>query len=152
MLLSLNRPTQWIAALPAALALAACSDTQEPNDHGEPEAVEIRDGTTVLVTATASAVTGSITVQVGQATPNYDFVFVDGDGDVITFDQDFHLEVSVVDETIAGFHHTSPGAFRGHFDGETAGSTTMDVRLMHGQLGSAHPDWISTAITITVAQ
>jgi hypothetical protein len=76
---------------------------------------------------------------------------VDADGDEITIDPaDMYLDVEIADESIVEFHADEPGGFVGHFDGVAAGTTTMEIRLMHGTVGSGHPDYVSEPVTITV--
>ncbi len=138
-----------LGALTVAVFAAACSD-QGPDDHHEPFGVEIRDGSTVVVRIFGNSVTGQITVEVGEETPNYTFVFLDDDDDPIELDSDEFLDVQVANESIAEFDHVNRFTGIGHFEGVAEGSTTATVRLMHGAVGSAHADYISPAIPVVV--
>ena len=130
-----------------------CSDATSFDDdgHAEPDGLVIRQGSTVLVEITEQSVSGMLTVQNGLETAHLTVEFTDHDGDVITVDEsEFYLEVTVADSTVADFHQDTPGEFGGHFEGLAVGSTTMTFSLMHGQVDTGHPDYISPAVTGTV--
>jgi hypothetical protein len=78
-------------------------------------------------------------------------VFVDIDGDELTPDAtEYFMQVTVLDDAVADWEQDMPGEFGGHLHGEAAGSTTLTFSLMHGQVGTGHPDYISPAITATI--
>lgn len=142
-------------AIGALSFVVACGETTEPHgdDHAEPDGLIIRQGSTVLVEVLQQTVTGSLTVQEGQETTHLTVVFVDIDGDEITPDpSEFYMQVTVTDDAVAEFEQDTPGEFGGHFHGVAEGQTTLTFSLMHGQVGTGHPDYISPAITGTVTQ
>lgn len=141
----------------AAIALlgitTACTDSTEPNgdEHAEADGLIIREGSTVLVEVLEQNVTGSLSVQEGQETAHLSVVFVDIDGDEITLDPaDYFMQVTVADGAVAVFEQDTPGEFAGHFQGLSAGQTTLTFSVVHGQVGAGHADYISPAITGTV--
>jgi len=107
----------------------------------------IDDSGTPVVTDDDGFVTGSITLDAGDETPDYTFTFVDHDGDPITSGLDaFTLEATVDDTGVAIFHSTAD--FEAHFQGISAGSTTVVISLVHTADGDEH--YVSPAIDVTV--
>ena len=141
-------------ALVSTFALAACDDdgTEPHDDHNdEASGVQILVSGNVVATYTSDNSTwvGAITVDAGSEL-DITVQFTSDDGDVLTPDDDEYLDVVIADETVADFHGNSDGAFAGHVDGLAAGETTAVFRLMHGQVGSGHPDFVSTGVRVTV--
>lgn len=140
-------------ALVAALALgaAACDDdpTGLDDDHGDPDQVVLLLNGVQIASATAINVgttTGEIHLEPGEETNHIDVVFLDEEGDPITFDDDFYLEVEVGDEAIAEFEQDTPGEFGGHAHGKVEGETTLTLHLGHID----HRDWSSAEIRMHV--
>lgn len=160
-----DRPRRMLGRLSAlslagalAVGAAACGDDatgpdDDPGDeHGEPAAVRLVLGGEAIATADLETATGEIHAHPGEETGHIAVEFVDADGDAIVFDDDFYLEVDVEDETVAEFEQDTPGEFGGHVHGHTAGETTMTFKLMHGSVGSGHPDWVSAAVPVHVEE
>ena len=145
---SFQIPSRPLALLPFCVAFSffiACSDTPtEVDDHHEPEMVTITQGTTTLVTYTVE--TGSwddhLDFEVGTFGP-LSVNFLSHDGDVIVED-DTYLDIDVEDGSVVRWDASFEGAFDGNLTGLSEGETTIQVHLMHGAVGSGHPD-LSTA-------
>jgi hypothetical protein len=133
--------------LAATVALGACDSTTEPDDHQEAAGVVITDesNNTLVSINAARQVTGTLTVQAGQAR-HLDFYFVDEDGDRFQLeagDDEHSLEWTVANEAVAVID--SHGDHM-DLDGISAGSTTVEFRLMHGN----HSDYTAPLIPIVV--
>jgi hypothetical protein len=140
MMINLSRRAMALATIPLAVASACSSDPTDVHIE-EVEAVElVLSGVTVAVYE-AGAWTGELNVDVGEETAHIDVVFLDHDGDEISFTSDYYLEVEVEDESIAEFEQDTPGEFGGHLRGLQVGSTTLTFFLMHGAVGSGHADF-----------
>ncbi len=132
-----------------ALAPAACDSTTEPEEeHAEPEGVELVMSGAVIASydGDTQSWTGELEVDVGEETPHISVRFVDHDGDPIPLDDDLYLEVDVEDETIAEFEQDTPGEFGGHLHGHSEGETDVTFKLMHGAIGSGHPDFVTAPV------
>lgn len=133
-------------ALMATGVLAACeSDGTGPDDHDEAAGLVVLDQNDVAVVSVNAArqVTGSLTVQAGQAR-HLEVWFVAEDGDRFQPDGDEHsLDWTVANEAIAMID-----AHGDHMDldGIAAGNTTVVFSILHGN----HSDYDSPAIPITV--
>ena len=79
-----------------------------------------------------------------------DVHFVDHDGDVIEFGDDYYLEVESQDTSIASFIQDDPGGFAIHIRGVAAGETGLVFRLMHGAVGSGHADFSTEPFEVHV--
>lgn len=130
-------------ALAAAVAFGACSDDPVGlEEHADPTGVELELNGVVIASYQAGAGwTGELEVMEGQETAHIDVRFVDADGDPIVLDDDVYLEVAIGDGTVAEFEQDTPGEFGGHLHGVAAGDTYAVFRLMHGAVGSGHPDF-----------
>ena len=103
------------------------------------------------VTVDGQTVTGQIDVAVGVETADLTVTFLDHDGDAVTLDADMYLEVSSANEAVAAFNQDTAGEFGGRVEGVAAGQTSLTFRLMHGQVGSGHPDYVSPAVPVNVS-
>lgn len=133
----------------SALALAGCSDMTEPEEeHAEPEGVELVMSGQVIASYDGETQrwTGELEVDVGEETPHISVRFIDHDGDAIPIDDDLYLEVVVEDESIAEFEQDTPGEFGGHLHGHMEGETDVSFRLMHGEVGSGHADFVTQPV------
>lgn len=142
-----------LAATAASAIVLSCVHAPEhdDHDHSEPDGLIIRQDTTVLVEIDEQTVTGSLTIQQGKETAQLTVVFVDHDGDELELDlTEEYLDVSVVDEIVAEWVQDVAGEFGGRLRGNTVGQTTLSFSLVHGAVGSGHPDYISPAVTVTV--
>ena len=136
-------------SIAGAVGLAACEDDPVGLDeHGEAAGVNLVMNAQTIASFSfeTNSWTGEMDVDVGTETPHIDVDFVDEDGDVIVFDSDFYLEVSVEDENIAEFEQDTPGEFGGHLHGVAVGETDVIFMLMHGAVGSGHVDLETTAV------
>ena len=141
-----NLPAMMAALL--AITMAACSDPVEPPMHAEPAGAELVMGGAVIASYNGATRTwtGELEVEVGEETPHITVRFVDADGDALTFDDDFYLEVDIEDTSIADFEQDTPGEFGGHLHGEMEGETDVTFKLMHGQVGSGHSDFTTAPV------
>lgn len=136
-------------AMIAALALAGCSDSTEPDDdHAEAEGVELVMGGQVIASYDGETQrwTGELEADIGEETPHISVRFIDHDGDPIPLDDNLYLQVEVEDETIAEFEQDTPGEFGGHLHGHMEGETDVTFMLMHGEVGSGHADFVTRPV------
>ncbi len=141
------------AAVVLTLAAAGCTESMtEPDEHAEPEGVHLVLGGQVIATydGEAQSWTGEMEVDEGEETAHITVRFVDHDGDPIPIDDDLYLDVEVADESIAEFEQDTPGEFGGHLHGVSEGATDVSFRLMHGAVGSGHPDFVTTPVQAQV--
>jgi hypothetical protein len=135
-------------ALLATTVLAACGDdgTGPEDDHQEAVGMVItRDNATLVSVNSARQVTGSLTVGAGSG-DHFNVFFVDEDGDRFQLeagDDEHSLEWTVANEAVAVID--SHGDHM-DLDGISAGSTTVEFRLMHGN----HSDYTAPLIPIVV--
>lgn len=143
-----NLLSRAVLVLAATATLGACdSDGTGPEEHQEARGMVITDeaNNTLVSINAAHQVTGSLTVQAGQAR-HLDVFFVDEDGDRFQLeegDDEFTLQVDVANEAVAVID--SHGDHM-DLDGISAGATTAEFKIMHGN----HPDYASGDIPITV--
>ncbi|MXW16744.1 MAG: hypothetical protein F4139_04995 [Gemmatimonadetes bacterium] len=131
------------------LAAAACSDDMvEPDPHPEAEGVQLIMGGNVIASydGETQTWTGELEVDAGEETPHIRVVFVDHDGDPVELEDDTYLEVDIEDTSIAEFEQDTPGEFGGHLHGHMAGETDVTFKLMHGQVGSGHADFVTQPV------
>ena len=132
------------------LMSGACSEsTTEPEEeHAEAEGVELVISGQVIASYDGDTQrwTGELEVDVGEETAHISVRFVDHDGDAIPLDDDFYLEVDVEDHSIAEFEQDTPGEFGGHLHGVSEGETDVTFKLMHGEVGSGHADFITMPV------
>jgi hypothetical protein len=148
----MSRGIFTLAALVGALTLAACDDdpTGPDDDHSDPEGLVIRMGGVTLVTVSGTQITGELAIDVGEESADMSVEFTDADGDPIELDDDEYLEVEILVGSVAEFEQDTPGEFGGRLLGVAVGETGAIFRLMHGAVGSGHPDYISPLIPVNV--
>jgi hypothetical protein len=141
------RNSTLAVVLAGAVALGACSDDPVGlDDHADPSGVELELNGVVIASYQAGAGwTGELEVMEGAETAHIEVRFVDEDGDPIVLDEDTYLEVVIGDEAVAEFEQDTPGEFGGHLHGVAAGDTYAVFRLMHGAVGTGHPDFETPA-------
>lgn len=131
----------------AGLSAVVTGCGEAPTEHEEEVEVHevvISEAGTPVVTIEHDDVTGSLAVDAGDETPDYDIAFLDHDGNPVT--TGFAADATVEDTGVAIFHSTAD--FQGHFEGISAGSTTVTVSLVHAADGDSHYD--SPAIDLVV--
>lgn len=141
--------------LAGAVGLGACSDDPVGLDDDHEEDVE---GLELVLNGQVIASydgddrtwTGELDVAEGEETAHITVRFVDHDGNEVAPEDDTYLEVDITDETIAEFEQDTPGEFGGHVHGIAAGETEAVFKLMHGEVGSGHADFETTAVHIHV--
>ncbi|MDZ7778565.1 MAG: hypothetical protein U5R14_01335 [Gemmatimonadota bacterium] len=143
-------------AVAGAVGLGACSDDPvgiDDDDHEEDvEGVELVLNGQVLASfdGDSRTWTGELDVGEGQETAHITVRFVDHDGTQVSPEDDTYLEVDIGDETIAEWEQDTPGEFGGHLHGLAAGETDAVFKLMHGDVGSGHADFETTAVHVHV--
>ena len=153
------RSLGWSLAL-GSLLLAACGDSTtgpesepEPVDHAE-NVVGVQLVLSARTVATYDGPSGTwsdeFEVEVGEFTGHIDVRFVDANGVAVELGDDFYLEVESEDESIATIFQDDPGGFGIHIEGVAEGETEMEFRLMHGAVGTGHPDFITAGLEVHV--
>ena len=140
-------------ALCGLSSVAACGDTPtEHEEHHEPEGVQLVMNGQVITSYDGEdqAWTGELVVAAGEQTDRIDVVFVDHDGDPIEIEDDAYLEVEVSEEAIATFELYTVGGFAGQLRGVSVGRTDAVFKLMHGEIGQGHPDFVTTPVAVHV--
>jgi hypothetical protein len=143
-----RNPSQLLLAA-LLVFVAGCNETMvEHEEHAEAEGVVLTmSGATIAsYDGDSQTWTGELEVDVGQETAHISVTFVDHDGDPIPIDDDLYLEVGIEDESIAEWEQDTPGEFGGHLHGHAAGETDVTFRLMHGAVGSGHPDFVTMPV------
>lgn len=142
----------WLAAtLAGMLVLGACGDDPTvPDDHAEPEGVVLRLNGQVLASYDGGTWSGEVALSVGQETGSITVQFVDDHGDPLEADDEEYLDVIMGNSSIADFLSDAPGAFTGRLSGKAVGQTFATFRLMHGAVGSGHPDYVAAPLTVRV--
>ena len=133
--------------------LVACDSNPVDEEHGH-EAVEglsLTMGGVEIVVVEAGVVTGQISVESGQETPDIFVEWRDPDGEHFHEDdlEDHltlgHLITGVTD--IAEFeHHSDDPRFSFHIHGENVGTTTIELQLFNND----HIDFRTPSIPIVV--
>lgn len=138
------------------LALSACESATEPEeDHAdEVEGVVLMlSGQTIAsYDGEEGSWTGSLEVASGQETGRITVQFVTHEGEPVHVDEeeDHYLEVDVGNESIASFTHAAPRDYGGQLRGVAPGSTDIVFKLMHGEVGAGHPDFVTEPLGVTV--
>ena len=142
-----------VVALFGLWTTGACSDTPtEPEEHVEPEGVQLIMTGEVIASYDGDDQSweGELEVGDGEQTGRIDVVFVDHDGDPVETEEETYLEVDVADEAVATFDQSTAGGFSGQLRGVGTGQTSAVFKLMHGEVGSGHPDFVTTPVAIHV--
>lgn len=136
-----------VAAIVSGLALPACDGAGPPDEHHEPVGAELVVSGQVIASydAETGMWTGELEVDVGEETAHIAVRFVDEEGDAIV-EEDAYLEVDIEDESIAEWEQDTPGEFGGHLHGVSEGETDVTFKLMHGEVGSGHPDFVTQPV------
>lgn len=138
----------------AAIGIAACRSSTAPERHVRPSGVVVlADGAEVVRAVSGSTPTGSFTVAEGGQSPLLTVTFLDAQGNEITPPEDYHLELRFANPAIASFvADDTPYTFRGRIQGLQAGTTTVQMRFMHGPPGhvATHAEFTSAAIQVLV--
>ncbi len=137
-------------------ALSACESATEPEeDHAdEVEGVVLMLGGQEVASydGEEESWNGSLEVSAGQETGRITVQFVTHEGEPahVEEEEDHYLEVDVSDESIASFTQSSPRDYGGQLRGVAAGSTGIVFKLMHGEAGAGHPDFVTEPVGVTV--
>jgi hypothetical protein len=144
------------AVLLAAGVMTACSNPVGEGSHIDPDAFEIRSNGTVLVSGTEQAASGPLTLQVGQVVPVT--VHFKRQNQELTVPQGYWLAMRFQNGAVPAtptppapitWEPLTEGGFSGSIRGIAAGSSPVQVVLMHGPVGSGHDDF-RAVVTVTV--
>lgn len=144
-------------------ALAACdSNPIEDNDDHEHTLSDIyrleliMNGEEIVVIEGADLADGydnEIHVLEGEETPLISLEAFDEDGDEIhldDLDDEYFLMAEIADETVAEFEqHEEDGRWAFHIHGESQGTTTLELELMHNP-DNPHSDYTTPEIPVEV--
>lgn len=141
-----------VAGAWVALTASGCSNpvADGGDDHPDPAGLIVRLGSSELVQISGGTTTGSLQLSPRQSLGPLTVVFVDEYGNPIEADSDESLEVVSSSTTIVRFEHSVPGSFTGTLIAGTEGSATLRFQLMHGTGSTAHADYISPPVSVTV--
>ena len=144
-----------IVSIVSILFVAGCSDDNPVNNneesaHAEAAGLVITMDGTEIVRYEEGAVTGNIPVHAGESTSVLSVQFIsEEDGDLFTPGTDHHsLVCEVDDESIATYEKQEGSNWSFFIHGVTAGSTTIEIKIFHGD----HADFVSLPISIEVTQ
>ncbi len=136
-----------------ALVMAGCRSATSPERHVRPSGVVATANGAEVVRVEGTTVTGSFAVAEGGQTDLLTFTFLDAQGNIITQEADYHLELRFDIGTVASFQpQGSPYTFQGRIHGLQAGATTVQIRFMHGPPGhvATHAEYTSQSIPLQV--
>ncbi|MCE2456166.1 MAG: hypothetical protein J4G12_10225 [Gemmatimonadetes bacterium] len=136
-----------------AFTVAVCSDgPTEPEEHHDPHEVKIVQGGTTLATYSVdnNSWDDHLDVEVGTLS-GVTVDFLAEDGDVIQ-DDEAYLDIVIDDVSITSWEPSTPGGFTGAVNALQEGETAWTIRLMHGEVGSGHPDLVTTPIDVHVEE
>ncbi len=154
MLKTIKRMGPCLQALPVAvlaLFIGCGSDGVSPEEHHAPAGVAVWAGEDRLLEVVGQEVEGELRVQAGSETELLEVVFLDEAGVPVPQEPGTYLEVEVEDTQVAAWHASNPGDFSARLQGIGVGSTQAVFRLMHGMIGSGHPDDVSPAVAVDVS-
>ena len=140
----------YLMLIASILGLAACDNpVEEDHDHAEVDGLILVSGSTHVVEVEEGVATGQLTITVGEDPVEFEVEFTDHDGHEIhaeDLDDEFSLAVISDDTAIATV--TVEGRFGFMLDGIAAGTTEMEVQLLH----DGHADFRTPKITVVVSQ
>lgn len=142
-----------VAMITLALGLAACGDDPAglEEEHTEPEGVGLVVGGVTVASFDGESWTGELELDAGEESAHIEVRFLDHDGEPITLDADYYLDVEVGEESVATFEQDAEAGFGGHVQGTSAGETEIVFRLMHGSLGAGHAEFFTTGLHVHVS-
>ena len=151
-------PRLGLSLVLGSLLLSACGDSgtttePEPTYHAEDvEGVQLVMSARTIATYDGPAGTwnDSFEIDAGELSGHIDVRFVDGSGNAVQFGDDFYLEVVSEDPSIVSYFQDVPGGFGFHIEGVAAGEAGLVFRLMHGAIGTGHPDFITEPFEVHV--
>lgn len=129
----------------------ACSNSvsSDEHEHEEPAGFRLKmNGQTVVEQLPSKTLTGSFSLAVGEDTPLISLFFIAEDGDEFLPDEpEYSLKANFTDSTIAEFEqHEEDGKWKFHIHAKAAGSTNLNLQLLH----NGHSDFDMQAISILV--
>ncbi|MBD3287662.1 hypothetical protein GF337_02560 [candidate division KSB1 bacterium] len=143
-------------ALLSALVIALMTGCSEDNpveadhEHNEAEGVLLKIDDTIIVRVEEGEVKeGKITVKVNEETSSIFASFLDHDGEEFIPDEEgSYLLPEIADESIATAEVVTGQEWHFTVSGVKAGTTTLIVKLMHGD----HHDFLTPAIQVEVTE
>lgn len=134
------------------MLLAGCDNPageDDHEDHADPEGLQlVMNGDVIWSYIDREASDDHIDLEEGQETERITVEWLDEDGDEIhgeDLEDEYGLGWEIANEEIVSVEqHDEDGLWSFHLHGETAGETTMQLRLMHG--GDDHADFKTPAV------
>lgn len=128
----------------------ACNNaTSGEEDELHPDGFRLKlNGETVIEQLPDQSLTGEFNLATGEETDLITIWFLDHDGDEFQpEDDDYSLGYTIEDENVVVFEqHTEDGNWSFHLEGQSEGTTTLDLRLLHGN----HSDFTANDIPVNV--
>ena len=150
-------PRLGLSLVLGSLLLSACGDgtttEPEPDYHADDVAgVQLVSSARTIATYDGPAGTwsDSFEIDAGELSGHIDVRFVDGNGNAVQLGDDFYLEIVSEDPSIVSYFQDEPGGFAFHVEGIAAGEAGLVLRLMHGAIGTGHPDFITEPFEVHV--
>lgn len=134
--------------------MTGCSEDKNPveagHEHNEAEGVLLKiDGAVVVRVEEGVVKEGKITVKLNETTNSIFASFLDHDGEEFIPDEEgSYLLPEIADESIATADIVTGQEWHFTITGEKAGTTTLVVKLMHGD----HHDFLTPAIPVEVTE
>ena len=149
----MNKFIRLTAILLACITLFACKDDSTSPEHKHFEAVGmvITNSGNEIVRNENGKVTGKISVKEGEETALLSVKFIDEHNGNLTVPKEDHytLGYKIADETFAEFEqHADDGKWKFHIHGKKAGSTTIEIKILHND----HSDFVSLPVTIEITK
>ena len=152
-------PRLGLSLVLGSLLLSACGDSTttepepEPDYHADDvEGVQLVSSARTIATYDGPSGTwnNSFEIDAGELSGHIDVRFVDGSGNAVQLGDDFYLEIVSEDPSIVSYFQDDPGGFAFHVEGVAAGEAGLVLRLMHGAIGTGHPDFITEPFEVHV--
>ncbi|MDE0396076.1 MAG: hypothetical protein OYK82_15005 [Gammaproteobacteria bacterium] len=150
-------PRFGLSLVLGSLLLSACGDSTttepEPDYHADDvEGVQLVSSARTIATYDGPSGTwnNSFEIDAGELSGHIDVRFVDGSGNAVQLGDDFYLEIVSEDPSIVSYFQDDPGGFAFHVEGVAAGEAGLVLRLMHGAIGTGHPDFITEPFKVRV--
>jgi hypothetical protein len=135
-------------AVVMTLVLGACSNPADPEPEAEVETARIIMGAdTVLVSSNGTVTGGPIVIGIGNTAFSVEWLKADGSIETLADPSDYQLEVESDNTGVVTFSRTS--AFAGNLVGVSAGSTFIDVGLLH--IDEGHEDFGPHPVPVVVS-
>jgi hypothetical protein len=135
-------------AVAVTLVVVACSNPADPEPEAEVETARIIMGAdTVLVASNGTVTGGPIAIGLGNTAFSVEWLKADGSIEALADPADYQVEIESDDAGVVTFSRTS--AFAGNLVGVSAGSTLIQVGLLH--IDEGHEDFGPHPVQVVVS-